>query len=251
MRTLIALVVSLPFVLSTPVHAAGEGEYKALKKQFAKFTHHAGAKRKWSRHGVIKARKLSKGAKALVGRAVALMRKHPRAGYIPLLHYKLGVLYYEHNHYGPSLRLFREVIKQSPKRKEAQYAAHFILDTHNIRKQWKTLHREVGVFLGNKSLGDKAFKRTLRSLYAQSHLKICETLNKARAWKKAARCYRAAGKKHPKSRRISDIANYNGALMYHRLKRRDLCIDLLRRIGPKARPALYKRAQAVIASGCQ
>lgn len=197
----------------------------------------------------LKKRPLPPKVKQLIAQMKGIVRSSPRFSQLPKVVYQLGCLYYHYNHFQKARSILVFLTKKYPQHKDASDAAHLILDMHNIQRQYKALYKAVVGFLTNKRLGDKKTRLTWAKIMQQSHFKVCSMNRRAKRLGEAAECFEKLGEGRKGEGRLAQTAYYNGALLYHRLKKYTKCVMLLKRISSTSR--LYKKAQEIVRAGCK
>ncbi|GDX81614.1 hypothetical protein LBMAG42_34250 [Deltaproteobacteria bacterium] len=88
--------------------------------------------------------------------------------------YRSGYLLYERDQFKEAAVRFRTVIGLDPQSREAEQAAHLILDSFALTKDWDNLEETSRAFLAEAGLGSPAFKAEIRQVYESARIEGVE-----------------------------------------------------------------------------
>jgi len=128
--------------------------------------------------------------------------------------YKTAIIYYAHNHFEPAVKTFNMIVDEYPTHRLAEFAANLILDSLNMKQDWRQLNAKVRDFLKRPKLVAKpAFRNDLIVLNEKSSFKKVEVTEGEKLWVAAAEEYMVFYKEFPQSVFI-DQALYNASVHY-------------------------------------
>ncbi|HJN73595.1 MAG TPA: tetratricopeptide repeat protein [Myxococcota bacterium] len=134
--------------------------------------------------------------------------------------YKSAYLLYNKNQFKEASDRFRVVIGMDPGSKEAMLAANLILDSFTLVEDWQNLKEVSKAFYDQDSLGNKAFKKEVYSIYERASFKLIEVTfaeKKDEGW--AADQYVAFYAEFPSSD-VADLALNNATVYFHNTDQR-------------------------------
>ena len=88
--------------------------------------------------------------------------------------YKSAYLLYNKNQFAKAAEAFNVVIKMDPQAKEAEQAAHLILDSFLIREEWANLKTNSKLYYDQEGLGSSKFKKEVYEIYQRASFKKIE-----------------------------------------------------------------------------
>lgn len=88
--------------------------------------------------------------------------------------YKGAYLLYNKHHFAAAAEQFNVVIKMDPSSKEAEQAAHLILDSFKVNEDWENLKKNAKIYFDQQGLGSKQFKQEVYDIYERSSFKLIE-----------------------------------------------------------------------------
>jgi tetratricopeptide (TPR) repeat protein len=147
--------------------------------------------------------------------------------------YRSAYLLYEHNQFKDASTRFRTVIRMNPNSKNAEKAAHLILDTLGLVEDWTTLREVAKDFLSQENLGSKRFKVEMAEVYENSTFKLVQVNHEAKEdWTGAADGFSAFYAEFPESKNAAKALN-NAAVYYQKIGNRTKAIESRRVIVEK------------------
>lgn len=137
-----------------------------------------------------------------------------KADTLPAIRYKVGALYYYHNHFDKALEAFNGIIKDYPKTKFAQNAANLVLDIYNLKKDYAGLETAGQAMLENKDLADSQVGDQVKGVLQRASFKKAQDLEAQKDYAGAAKAYEEFAAKNPGD--LSVQASFNAAVNYER-----------------------------------
>lgn len=89
--------------------------------------------------------------------------------------YKAAYLLYARQQFAAAAERFREVIARDPASREAEQAAHLVLDSLAVQEDWDALADNARFYLDAPGLGSKAFKQEVRAVWERASFKRVES----------------------------------------------------------------------------
>lgn len=129
--------------------------------------------------------------------------------------YKSAYLLYNKFRFVEAADQFNKVIAMDPSSKEAEQAAHLILDSFKVNEDWANLKKNSKVYFDQQGLGSKTFKQEVYDIYERSSFKLIEVnLAKDNDKGKAADQFVAFYKEFPQSTVAAQSLN-NASVYYY------------------------------------
>ncbi|TNE51922.1 MAG: tetratricopeptide repeat protein [Deltaproteobacteria bacterium] len=179
----------------------------------------------------LQKRPLPKLAKEFLAAATLFLKYFPKGERAIDVAYKAAQTYYRYNHLKEALPRFNFLVQRHPKHEYAMYAAHYILDTYNIKEEWANLNKWSWKFYRMPELGNRKFKGEIRSIIIQSGIKICSKIEKEQ--KKpcdAAKCFSKFANEFPDNKRLAALALYNASINESKCKRPEQALAIRRKL---------------------
>lgn len=129
--------------------------------------------------------------------------------------YRVASIYYSHNYFDDSERVFKEIIREFPGSEYATYASDLIIDSYKLKKDYDGLEKagKELIQIGEKSGGVKTGK--INSILEQSAFKKVEALVKTGEPGKVAAGFMQFTKEYPKSE-LQGKAFYNAGIYFEK-----------------------------------
>lgn len=145
--------------------------------------------------------------------------------------YKSAQTFYRYNHLKEALPRFYFLVQKHPKHEYAMYSAHYILDTYNIKEEWDNLNKWSWKFYRMPALGNRKFKKEVRSIIIQSGIKICRKIEtEQKKYCGAAKCFSKFANEFPENKRLAALALYNASLNEYKCKRPEQALAIRRKL---------------------
>lgn len=129
--------------------------------------------------------------------------------------YRIASIYYSHNYFKESEKVFKEIIKEYPGTKYSQYASDLIIDSYKLKKDYAGLEKagEELIQIGTKTGGVKTSK--VKNVLEQSAFKKVEAMSQSEEPLKVAEAFKAFTQKYPASE-YTNRANYNAGIYFEK-----------------------------------
>jgi cellulose synthase operon protein C len=131
--------------------------------------------------------------------SILYLKAFPKGEKAAEIRKRLGGLYYVHNDFEPAMTVFRGIIKDSPKSKDAPIAAEYILDIHNIRSDIDSYQKDGTEFLKNPTIASSPVGREIKENLNKVNFLKADTLSKGGKYSEAGKAFEAFAKAHPGS----------------------------------------------------
>jgi len=133
--------------------------------------------------------------------------------------YKSAYLLYNKFHFKDAAALFRDVIKMDPGSRDAEQAAHLMLDVFNVKNDWAELKGNAKFYFDQEGLGSSKFKAEMYEIYQRSSFKLIETnLENDQDFSTAADAFVAFYEEFPEADVAAQALN-NASVYFHKENR--------------------------------
>ncbi|MCB9072093.1 MAG: tetratricopeptide repeat protein [Bdellovibrionaceae bacterium] len=112
---------------------------------------------------------------------------------------RLGSIYFVHNDFDPALKIYRGIIKDAPKSKDAPIAAEYILDIHNSRHDLDAYSKEAAELLKNPTIARSDVGKDIRNNLNKVSFLRADTLSKNGKYEEAAKAFESFASVHKTS----------------------------------------------------
>ncbi|ASD64661.1 tetratricopeptide repeat protein [Bdellovibrio bacteriovorus] len=181
------------------------------------------------------------------------VEKFPTSEKAVEIKFRMGRLYYQSNHFDQATTHFRDIVKQHPNTKYAEYSANLLLDIYNLRKDYVGLEKTGAELLAVPGIASSKAGADIRGVMEKASFKRGQDLELEKKYADSAQVFESFAKQNPKSN-LAANANFNAAVNYERagmnapaiaayqgvLTSKDPAADKLK---PKARRLLAKLYQ--------
>ncbi len=134
------------------------------------------------------------------------------------LRFKIGRLYYLSNHFPEAEKVFKEVVQNFPRSKQAEYAANLLLDMYNLKKDYVGLERVGNELLAQNAVAESSSANQIRNILERASFKAGEDLEARKDFLGSAKRFEAFAKKYPNSSFVTK-AQFNSGVNYQRANR--------------------------------
>ncbi len=160
--------------------------------------------------------------------------------------YKSAYLLYNKNHFKEASDRFRVVIGMDPRSKEAEQAAHQILDSFTLVEDWKNLREVSKAFRDQEGLGSSKFKGEVANIYMRASFKLVQVNYEDKEdWKGAADGFWAFYQEFPDSN-VADKALNNASVYFHKTDQRERTIEVRRELIAKFPKSEFYNGQVAL-----
>lgn len=183
---------------------------------------------RWKKEGTnVTEQPLPPLAKEFLASCSRFLKHFPKGDRAIDVAYKAAQMYYRFNHLKEALSRFYFLVQNHPKHEYAMYAAHYILDTYNIKKEWANLNQWSWKFYRMQELGNQKFKNEVRSIIIQSGIKICSKIEKEQKNNcDAAKCFLKFANEFPDNKQLASLALYNASINEYKCQRPEQALAL-------------------------
>lgn len=143
------------------------------------------------------------------------VEKFPTSEKTPEIKFRIGRLYYQSNHFDPATTQFREIVKQYPNTKQAEYSANLLLDIYNLRKDYAGLEKTGAELLAVPGIASSKAGADIRGVMEKASFKRGQDLELEKKYADSAQVFESFAKQNPKSS-LAATAAFNAAVNYER-----------------------------------
>lgn len=143
------------------------------------------------------------------------VEKFPRSEKAVEIKFRIGRLYYQSNHFDQAIVHFREVAKQYPNTKYAEYSANLLLDIYNLRKDYAGLEKTGAELLAVPGIASSKVGADIRNVVEKASFKKGQDLETERKYADSAQVFDSFAKQNPRSP-LAITAIFNAAINYER-----------------------------------
>jgi len=129
--------------------------------------------------------------------------------------FRMGRLYYQTNNFGPSEKIFKDIVKRYPKTKYSEYSANLLLDIYNLKKDYAGLEKMGTELLANDGISDSKAGSDIRGVLEKSNFKKAQDLEMSKDYLGSAKQYQAFSLQNPQSELLS-MAFFNAGVNFER-----------------------------------
>lgn len=144
------------------------------------------------------------------------LQKFPTDRNRPNIMFRLARIYYFHNHFDKALVLFEEIVDKYPKTRYAEYSTNLILDSYNLRKDYKGLEMAGKRLLKKKGLGQPAIRRQIQDVVQKTEFKRAQDMQTEKKYLKSAQMFSKFANFH-KNSPLAISARFNAGVNYVRV----------------------------------
>ncbi|MGH1468708.1 MAG: tetratricopeptide repeat protein [Bdellovibrionales bacterium] len=156
--------------------------------------------------------------------------------------YRIASIYYSHNYFNKSEKVFKEIIKEYPGSKYSAYASDLIIDSYKLKKDYDGLAKAGAelIAIGNKTGGVKTSK--VKTVLEQSAFKKIEGLTATEKPAAVAEAFLGFTKSYPKSS-FQNQAFYNSGIYYEKAGMLKKALSSYGMVSSSSNAELYSNAQ--------
>lgn len=129
--------------------------------------------------------------------------------------FRIGRLYYQSNHFDQATNYFRDIVKQHPNTKYAEYSANLLLDIYNLRKDYAGLEKTGAELLAVPGIASSKAGADIRNVMEKASFKKGQDLELEKKYADSAQVFDSFSKQNPKSP-LATTALFNAAVNYER-----------------------------------
>lgn len=143
------------------------------------------------------------------------VEKFPNSEKAVEIKFRIGRLYYQSNHFDPATSQFRDIVKQHPNTKYAEYSANLLLDIYNLRKDYVGLEKTGAELLAVPGIASSKAGADIRGVMEKASFKRGQDLELEKKYADSAQVFESFAKQNPKSN-LAVTASFNAAVNYER-----------------------------------
>lgn len=147
--------------------------------------------------------------------AVWYLQKFPNTDKDLEIRFRLGRIYYQHNHFTEASEIFKGIVQKYPKTKQAEYSANLLLDIYNLQKDYSSLEKVGAELLANESIASSKAGSDIRGVLEKASFKRGQDLETEKKYKESAEQFQVFSKQNPTSN-LAVVALFNAAVNYER-----------------------------------
>ncbi|MEN0057961.1 MAG: tetratricopeptide repeat protein [Bdellovibrio sp.] len=143
------------------------------------------------------------------------VEKFPQSEKSAEIKFRIGRLYYQSNHFDEATKHFREVVRQYPNTKYAEYSANLLLDIYNLRKDYAGLEKAGAELLAVPAIASSKTGSDIRNVMEKASFKRGQDLEVEKKYGESAQVYESFAKQNPTSP-LAVTAQFNAGVNYER-----------------------------------
>lgn len=151
------------------------------------------------------------------------------------IRFRIGRLLYLHNQFDDASVYFREIMKNHPKTKYAEYSANLLLDSFNIRKDYAGLEKAGNEILALPTLSNSKAAAEVRGVLEKASFKKAQDFEAAKDFAKAALNFEAFALQNLNSN-LAAAALFNAAINYEKANNNSKAVEMHQSVVSSKRP---------------
>ena len=133
----------------------------------------------------------------------------------PEIQFRIGRLYYQHNYFDEAHDIFKNIVKNYPRSKYAEYSANLILDIYSLKKDYVGLEKTGSELLLNPAISDSKAGADIREVLEKASFKKAQDLESSKKFAESAAQYENFARQNPKSELVTQ-AEFNAAVNFEK-----------------------------------
>lgn len=129
--------------------------------------------------------------------------------------FRIGRLYYQHNHFDKAIPYFRTVVKDHSNTKYAEYAANLLLDIYNLKHDYEGLSQISKELLAVPGIAKSAAGKEIHDVLQKANFKKVQDLDSKGNFVTSAQQYEKFIQEYPNTE-LGSMAYFNAAVNYHK-----------------------------------
>lgn len=154
---------------------------------------------------------MPKTVRVFIIRSQEYLKLYPKGDTATEIRFKVGRLYYQHNHFDKAEQFFREIVKTDPKSKYSGYSANLILDIYNLKGDYKGLAKIGTSILNTSGIKDPKILEGVKTIVEKAAFKAGQDFEAKKNYVGAAAAYQKFAKTYPDSV-LTSTAYFNAAV---------------------------------------
>lgn len=163
--------------------------------------------------------------------------------------FRVGRLYYQHNHFDQAIPYFREIVTKNSKTKFGEYSANLLLDIYNLKKDYTGLEKAGSELLAMPGIANSKAGADIRGVMEKASFKRAQDLEIAKDYAGSAQQFEIFAKQNPMSP-LAITAIFNAAINFERAGQNQKAIshhaEILQSKDKNAQP-LKEKSRRIIA----
>lgn len=129
--------------------------------------------------------------------------------------FRIARIYYLYNHFEPAEQMFKEVVKEGPRSKYAEYSANLLLDIYNIKEDYSGMAKVGNEILSVKGFQNSQLTNDIQNIVEKAAFNQGQGYEKKGNYIAAAQSFKAFANQYPGSD-LTIAALYNAGVNYER-----------------------------------
>ncbi|MFN8945315.1 MAG: tetratricopeptide repeat protein, partial [Pseudobdellovibrionaceae bacterium] len=154
-------------------------------------------------------------SKKFVENAEWYIQKFPTSERATEIKFRVGRIYYQTNQFDKAEVYFKDIVKNQPNSKYAEYSANLLLDIFNLKKDYVGLEKAGQELLALPSMSNSKAGQEIRSVIERASFKKAQDLEGQKNYPESAQQFENFVTQNPKSTLVP-AALYNAAVNYER-----------------------------------
>ena len=142
-------------------------------------------------------------------------KKFPNGTKAAEIKFRAGRLYYQHNQFEQAIGIFKEIVRDYPKTKYAEYSANLMLDSYNLKKDYAGLEKTGQELLASPSIASSVAGGDIRNVMEKAAFKRGQDLEVAKDFGGSAQQYLNFARQNPHAG-LASVALFNAAVNFER-----------------------------------
>lgn len=181
-----------------------------------------------------------------IGQANWFLSNFPSDKKVAETQFRIGRLYYQHNHFDKAIPYFRTVVKDHSNTKFAEYSANLLLDIYNLRRDYEGLGKISKELLAVPQIANSPAGREIQDVLQKANFKKAQDIEAKSDFMASAQQYESFIKEYPNAE-LSSLAYFNAAINYNKAGAPGKSVELLQDLSQrKDAKALELRPQVVL-----
>ncbi|MGZ3772431.1 MAG: tetratricopeptide repeat protein [Pseudobdellovibrionaceae bacterium] len=143
------------------------------------------------------------------------VEKFPNADKAVEIKFRVGRLYYQYNYFDDATKIFRDIVKQYPNTKYAEYSANLLLDIYNLKKDYVGLAKVGSELLTVPTIASSKTGSDIRGVIEKASFKRGQDLEVDKKYAESGQAFESFAKQNPGST-LAVTALFNAAINYER-----------------------------------
>ena len=147
--------------------------------------------------------------------AEAFIVKFPTSDRTPEIKFKVGRLYYLHNHFERAVPVFKDIATKHSGTRFSEYSANLLLDIFNVKNDLAGLEKTGQELLAIPGMGGSAVGKDIKGVLEKASFKKAKDLDNNKDYKNSAEAFEKFAAQNPRSE-LALTALFNSAINYEK-----------------------------------